>query len=43
MKWAPDGETQMMEDAHRGEQAKESDTITKADCWLMIDDKLGGR
>jgi len=31
MKWETDGEKQMMEDKHKGKQAKESDTITKAD------------
>jgi hypothetical protein len=29
--WETDGEKQMMEDTHKGKQAKESDTNTKAD------------
>jgi hypothetical protein len=31
MKWETGGEKQMMEDTHKGEQAKEADTTTKAD------------
>ena len=31
MKWEKDGQKQMTEDMHKGEQAKESDTTTKAD------------
>ena len=31
MKWETNGEKQKMEDTHKGEQAKESDTTTKPD------------
>jgi hypothetical protein len=31
MKWETNCEKEMMEDTHKGEQAKESDTTTKAD------------
>ena len=42
MKWETDGEKQMIEDKHKGEQAKESDTITKTDWWLKTNE-LGDR
>ena len=31
IKWVTDGEKQMMEDTHKVEQVKESDSSTKAD------------
>ena len=38
MKWETGGEKQMMEDTHKGEQAKEADTTTKADRWLKTNE-----
>ena len=32
------GQKQMMEDTHKGEQAKESDTTAEADWWLKTDE-----